>query len=286
MSLFAPEELERYRRHIVLPEVGGPGQARLKRASVLVVGAGGLGSPLLMYLAAAGVGRIGIVDDDAVDLTNLQRQVVHGTPDIGRPKVESAAERLKALNPHVTVETHPERLTAENALSIIERYDVVADGSDNFATRYLVSDACFFAKKPLVWAAIGQFTGQLSVFKPFEKDEDGRPLPGYRDLLPEPPPPGAVPSCAEAGVIGALPGVMGSLQAMETLKEILGLGQSLAGWLLLYDALDTTFTKVRLKWRPDNPLTGENPTIRDLSIHAGAEAAAACARKGEPANET
>ena len=281
MSLFSPEELERYRRHIILPEVGGPGQARLKQASVLVVGAGGLGSPLLMYLAAAGVGRIGIVDDDRVDLTNLQRQVVHGTPDIGRPKVESAAERLEAINPHVVVEVFPERLTAANALSIIERFDVVADGSDNFATRYLVSDACYFARKPLVWAAIGQFTGQLSVFKPHERDADGRPLPGYRDLLPEPPPPGAVPSCAEAGVIGALPGVMGSLQAMEVLKEILGLGRSLAGWLLLYDALDTEFTKVRLKWRPDNPLTGENPTIHDLSVHAGADMQPACARPSE-----
>jgi adenylyltransferase/sulfurtransferase len=276
MADFAPEELERYRRHIILPEVGGPGQARLKQASVLVVGAGGLGSPLLMYLAAAGVGRIGIIDDDVVDLTNLQRQIVHGTPDIGRSKVESAAARLAAINPHVRVETHAERLTAANALEIIGRYDVVADGSDNFATRYLVSDACFFARRPLVWAAIGQFTGQLSVFKPHERDAEGRPLPGYRDLLPEPPPPGSVPSCAEAGVIGALPGVMGSLQAMEVLKEILGIGRSLAGWLLLYDGLDAEFTKVRLKWRPDNPLTGERPTIKDLSVHAKGDASSAC----------
>ncbi len=273
---FLPEELERYRRHIILREVGGPGQARLKAASVLVIGAGGLGAPLLMYLAAAGVGRIGIIDDDAVDLSNLQRQVIHSTEAIGMPKVQSAAERLRAINPHVEVETFRERLEAANALDIVGHYDIVADGSDNFATRYLVSDACFFARRPLVSAAVGQFTGQLSTFRPYEKDADGRPLPGYRDLLPEPPPPEAAPSCAEAGIIGALPGVMGSLQAMEVIKEILGLGKSLAGWLLLYDALDTEFMKIRLSWRPDNPLTGVNPTITDLSVHVEATGESSC----------
>ncbi len=276
MADFLPEELERYRRHIILREVGGPGQARLKAASVLVIGAGGLGAPLLMYLAAAGVGRIGIIDDDAVDLSNLQRQVIHSTEAIGIPKVQSAAERLRAINPHVEVETFRERLEAANALDIVGRYDIVADGSDNFATRYLVSDACFFARRPLVSAAVGQFTGQLSTFRPYEKDADGRPLPGYRDLLPEPPPPEAAPSCAEAGIIGALPGVMGSLQAMEVIKEILGLGKSLAGWLLLYDALDTEFMKIRLSWRPDNPLTGVNPTITDLSVHVEATGESSC----------
>ncbi len=277
MPQFTKEELERYRRHIVLPEVGGAGQAKLKAASVLVVGAGGLGSPVIMYLAAAGVGRIGIVDDDAVDLSNLQRQIIHATSDVGRAKAESAAAFVERLNPHVTVEALPFRLRAENALEVISRYDVVVDGSDNFATRYLVSDACYFAKKPLIWGAIGQFTGQLSVFKPYERDADGQPLAGYRDLLPEAPPPGSVPSCAEAGVIGALPGVIGALQAMEAIKEIVGFGTSLAGWLLLYDALDTSFTKVRLKWRPDNPLTGRTPTITDLSVHAGREHETSCA---------
>ena len=265
MADFTAEELERYRRHIILREVGGPGQARLKAASVLVVGAGGLGSPLLMYLAAAGVGRIGIVDDDAVDLSNLQRQVVHTSARIGTPKVESAAAALRALNPHVTIEAHATRLTADNAMDLIAGHDVVADGSDNFATRYLVSDACFFARKPLVWGAVGQFTGQLSTFRPYEKDENGRPLPGYRDLLPEAPPEGSVPSCAEAGVIGALPGVIGALMAMEVIKEILGIGESLAGQLILYEALSAEFMKIRLSWRPDNPLTGENPTIRSLT---------------------
>ncbi len=267
MSSFSEEELERYRRHIILREVGGPGQARLKGSSVLVVGAGGLGAPLLMYLAAAGVGRIGIIDDDAVDLSNLQRQVIHDTGSLGRPKVESARQRIAAINPHVEVEAFPFRLDAENALEIVSAFDIVADGCDNFATRYLVSDACHFARRPLVSGAVGQFTGQLATFKPYETGEDGHPLPGYRDLLPEAPPPGAAPSCAEAGIIGALPGVIGALQAMEVIKELLSLGASLAGWLLLYDALETEFTKIRLKWRPDNPLTGENPTITDLSIH-------------------
>ena len=265
MPQFTKEELERYRRHIVLKDFGGPAQAKLKDSAVLIVGAGGLGSPAALYLAATGVGRLGISDDDVVSLSNLQRQVLHATSRIGRPKTESAVETLREVNPHVQVEPLQMRLTPENALEIIQRYDLVIDGSDNFATRYLVSDACFFAKKPLVWGAIGQFTGQLSTFKPYEKDENGQPLPGYRDFLPEPPPPGAVPSCAEAGVIGALPGVIGSLQAMEAIKELTGIGQSLAGWLILYEALSAEFMKIRLSWRPDNPLTGEHPAIRSLA---------------------
>ena len=268
MTQFTDEELKRYRRHMVLADFGGEGQKRLKESSVLVVGAGGLGAPLLMYLAAAGVGRIGIVDSDTVSLSNLQRQIVHATPDIGRKKTASAKDTLAALNPHVEIVTHDTWLTADNALDLIGQYDLVADGTDTFATRYLVSDACYFAKKPLVWAAIGEFSGQLSVFKPHEKDENGTPLPGYRDLLPEPPPEGTVPTCREAGVIGALPGILGSMQAMEVIKELTGIGESLAGWLLLYDALSAECMKVRLKARPDNPLTGENPTITALSVHA------------------
>ncbi len=265
MAQFTTEELERYRRHIVLKDFGGPAQARLKDSAVLIVGAGGLSSPAALYLAAAGVGRLGIIDDDVVSLSNLQRQVLHATSRIGRPKTESAVETLREINPHVTVEPLNMRLTPENALKVIENHDLVVDGSDNFATRFLVSDACFFARKPLVWGAIGQFTGQLATFKPYEKDDNGQPLPGYRDFLPEPPPPGAAPSCAEAGVIGALPGVIGSLQAMEAIKELTGVGQSLAGWLILYEALSSEFMKIRLAHRPDNPLTGENPTIRSLA---------------------
>ncbi len=265
MPLFTAEELKRYRRHMVLADFGGEGQKRLKLSSVLIIGAGGLGSPAALYLAAAGVGRLGIVDDDVVSLSNLQRQILHTTPRIGLPKVESAQRTLERINPHVQVEPLHTRLTADNALEIITRYDLVVDGTDNFFTRYLVSDACFFARKPLVWAAIGQFTGQLSVFKPYEKDENGTPLPGYRDFLPKPPPEGSVPTCPEAGVIGALPGVMGAMQAMEAIKELARVGESLAGWLVIYEALSTQFIKIRLAHRPDNPLTGENPSIRSLA---------------------
>ena len=207
--MLTPEELERYARHIVLHEVGGPGQNALKRARVLVIGAGGLGAPVLLYLAAAGVGTIGIVDDDAVSLSNLQRQVIHGTPDIGVPKVDSAAAVIRRLNPHVAVELHPVRLTAANALDLIARYDVVADGSDNFTTRYLVSDTCFFAKKPLVTAAMGTFDGTLTTIRAHERGRDGTPNPTYRCLFPEAPPPGTVPTCAEAGVLGAMAGMLG-----------------------------------------------------------------------------
>ena len=234
--MLGPDELERYARHIVLREVGGPGQAALKRARVLVIGAGGLGAPVLLYLAAAGVGTLGVIDDDAVALSNLQRQVIHGTPEIGEPKVASAAAAIRRLNPHVAVETHAARLAAGNALELIGRYDIVADGSDNFATRYLVSDACFFAKKPLVTAAVGVFDGTLTTIRAHERGADGKPNPTYRCLFPEPPPPGTVPACAEAGILGALTGVLGSMMALEVIREIVGFGEGLVGRLVMFDA--------------------------------------------------
>jgi adenylyltransferase/sulfurtransferase len=261
-------ELERYARHIVLREVGGPGQAKLKAARVLVVGAGGLGAPVLMYLAAAGIGTLGIVDDDTVSLSNLQRQVIFGTGDIGRAKAECAAAAVTRLNPHVTAEPHAVRLTAANALDLIGRYDLVADGSDNFATRYLVSDACYFAKKPLITAALGTFDGSLTTIRAHEKSADGTPNPTYRCLFPEPPPPGTVPACAEAGVLGALPGVLGSLMALEIVREIVGFGDGLTGRLLMVDARALRFETLEYAWDKDNPLSGEGATIRDLSIHA------------------
>src|ERR1700723_3611857 len=217
--MLSSEELERYPRHIVLREVGGPGQAVLKEAAVLVIGAGGLGAPALMYLAAAGVGTLGVIDDDVVSLSNLQRQIIHATPDIGTPKVDSAAAEIKRLNPHVAVEQHGVRLTAHNALDLIKGYDIVADGSDNFATRYLVADACYFAKKPLVTAALGVFDGTLTTIRAHGRGDDGKPNPTYRCLFPEPPPPGTVPACAEAGVLGALAGVIGSMAALEVIRE-------------------------------------------------------------------
>jgi molybdopterin-synthase adenylyltransferase len=276
MTLTAPE-IERYKRHLVLRQVGGQGQQKLQAARVLVIGAGGLGSPVLMYLAAAGVGTLGIIDDDRVSLDNLQRQIVHDTPRVGAAKVESAKEAIARLNPHVEVETWDERIGATNALSVISRYDIVADGSDNFATRYLVSDACCLAKRPLVFAAVGPFDGYVTTFKPYEKGPDGAPYPSYRCLFPEAPPPGTVANCAEVGVLGAAVGVVGTLQATEVLKEILGLGESLAGRLLLYDALAQRFTEIKVAWDSANPLTGTAPTIRDLSIHAGADAATCAA---------
>jgi adenylyltransferase/sulfurtransferase len=268
--MLTPEELERYARHIVLREVGGPGQNALKRARVLVVGAGGLGAPALLYLAAAGVGTIGIVDDDAVSLSNLQRQVIHGTPDIGAPKTDSAAAVIRRLNPHVAVELHPTRLVAGNALDLIARYDIVADGSDNFATRYLVSDACFFAKKPLVTAAMGTFDGTLTTIRAHERTSDGTPNPTYRCLFPEPPPPGTVPACAEAGVLGAMAGVLGAMMAMEVIREIVGFGEGLVGRLVMLDARSMRFETLRYSWDPANPLSGSQATIRDLSVHAEA----------------
>jgi adenylyltransferase/sulfurtransferase len=259
--MLTPDELERYARHIVLREVGGPGQAALGRARVLVIGAGGLGAPVLLYLAAAGVGTLGVIDDDIVALSNLQRQVIHGTPDIGTPKVASAASAIQKLNPHVKVLTHAERLTAANALALVSAYDIVADGSDNFATRYLVSDACYFAKKPLVTAAVGTFDGTLTTIRAHERGADGKPNPSYRCLFPEPPPPGTVPACAEAGILGALTGVLGSMMALEVIREIVGFGEGLVGRLLMVDARAMRFETLGYAW-DDNPLSGEKLTIR------------------------
>jgi adenylyltransferase/sulfurtransferase len=266
--VLTPDELERYARHIVLREVGGPGQAALKRARVLVIGAGGLGAPVLMYLAAAGVGTLGVIDDDVVSLSNLQRQVIHATGDLGAPKVDSAADAIARLNPHVAVKTHQMRLTAANALDIIGQYDVVADGSDNFATRYLVSDACFFAKRPLVTAAVGTFDGTLTTIRAHESGKDGKLNPTYRCLFPEPPPAGSVPACAEAGVLGALTGVLGSMMALEVIREIVGFGAGLVGRLLMVDTRAMRFETLNYAWDPGNPLSGEKSTIKDLSGHA------------------
>lgn len=241
------DEIERYARHLVLSDVGGPGQARLKAARVLVIGAGGLGAPLIQYLAAAGIGTIGIVDDDTVSLSNLQRQVIHGTPDIGRPKVESAAQAVARLNPHVAVEPHDLRLTPDNARELVAAYDLVADGCDNFETRYAVADACEAVGRPLVTAALGRFDGSLTTIRAHETGPDGTRNPSYRCLFPDPPPPGAIPACAEAGVLGALAGVMGSLMAMEVIREIVGFGDGLTGRLLMVDARSMRFSEVRYR---------------------------------------
>ena len=245
-------QFERYARHLILDEVGEAGQAKLMSARVLVVGAGGLGSPLLLYLAAAGVGTLGIVDDDAVDLSNLQRQIVHPTARIGVTKVESARSTLAALNPEVAVETHLARLDEKNVEALVGAYDLVADGSDNFATRYLLNDVCYRLKKTLVGAALSPFEGQLSTFKAYL----GKPHPCYRCLFREPPPPDSVPRCVEAGILGAVAGVIGTLQATEVLKELLGLGESLSGTLLLYDALRADFHRIKLPRDPDCPTCG------------------------------
>ena len=263
----SPQEIDRYKRHLVLHDVGGAGQQKLKAARVLVIGAGGLGSPVLQYLAAAGAGTLGIIDDDAVSLSNLQRQVIHGSSDVGRPKVDSAAARIAEINPHVNVEPYNERLTARNALALFARYDLIADGSDNFATRYLVNDACYFAKRPLVTAALGPFEGYLSTYRAFDTGPDGNPRPSYRCVFPEAPPPGTVPNCSEAGILGAVAGVMGTLMAVEILKELIGAGDTMAGRMLIYDARATSFTTVKVAWDPDNPLNGNSPAIFDLSVH-------------------
>lgn len=252
------DELERYARHIVLRDVGGPGQARIRAARVLVVGAGGLGSPVIQYLAAAGIGTIGIADDDVVSLSNLQRQVIHATPDVGRPKTDSAAEAVGALNPGVAVETHPVRLDSANARLLVGSYDLVVDGSDNFATRYTVSDACFHEGRPLVTGALGQFDGSVTTLRPHETGPGGLPNPTYRCLFPVAPPPGAVPTCAEAGILGALAGLVGSAMALEVLREIVGFGDGLVGRLLVVDALAMRFETLRYAWDEANPLNGRS----------------------------
>jgi molybdopterin/thiamine biosynthesis adenylyltransferase len=255
-AMFSPEEVERYARHLVLRDIGGPGQQKLKAARVLIIGAGGLGSPLIQYLAAAGVGELGIVDDDAVSRSNLQRQVLFGTPDIGRAKVDCAAAAVARLNPNVKVTPMRLRLSPENARGLVAGWSIVADGSDNFATRYALSDACFYERRPLVTAAIGAFDGSLTTLRPFEKNAAGKPNPTYRCLFPEPPPPGSVPVCAEAGVLGALVGVLGALMALEVIREIVGFGTSLVGRLLLVDALNMRFETVTYDWDKTNPLNG------------------------------
>ena len=254
--MLSPEEIERYARHIVLHHVGGPGQQKLKNARVLVVGAGGLGSPVLQYLAAAGVGTIGVVDDDTVSLSNLQRQVLHGTPDIGRAKVDSARAAMERLNPHVKVMPLNMRLNYENISEILTSFDIVADGSDNFTTRYLVSDACFHAKKPLITGAVGAFDGSLTTLRPFETGKDGKPNPTYRCLFPDAPPPGSVPACAEAGVLGALTGIVGTMMALEIIREIVGFGEGLVGRILLIDTMSMRFDTMTYAWDPANPLNG------------------------------
>ena len=250
-------ELSRYARHLSLPEIGREGQIRFKRARVLVVGAGGLGSPLALYLAAAGIGTLGLVDFDDVDATNLQRQILHGTKDVGRPKLDSARDRLADVNPNVTVVTYPVRLDSENAMEIIADYDVVVDGTDNFPTRYLVNDACVLSGKPNVYGSIFRWEGQVSVF-----GVAGGPC--YRCLFREPPPPGLVPNCAEAGVLGVLPGVIGSLQALEVIKIVLGTGKTLSGRLLIFDALELSWREVALRRNPDCPVCGDEPTQTGL----------------------
>lgn len=257
-------QIQRYARHIVLQEVGGAGQERLLAAKALVVGAGGLGSPLVMYLAAAGVGTIGVVDDDEVSLSNLQRQIAHGTADVGRPKVESAAETMARLNPDVRVAPHRMRLDAANALELVAGYDIVADGSDNFATRFLLNDACFFARRTLVSGAVLRFDGQVATFKAHEPGEN----PCYRCIFGEAPPADLVPTCASGGVLGALAGVVGTLQATEVLKELLGVGAGLSGRLLIYDGLAAEFRKIRVRRDPDCRLCGARATIRGLAQHA------------------
>lgn len=278
MDDFSDAQIERYARHLVMPEIGEEGQRRLMKARVLVVGAGGLGSPVLLYLAAGGIGTLGVIDDDHVDLSNLQRQVVHSTPDVGRSKVESARSRLKAINPEAKVELHPVRLTPGNALSIISSYDIVADGSDNFATRYLVADACHLAGRPLVSAAMMRFDGQLSVYRShLGHGPDGTANPCWRCIYPEQPDGNLKNSCADVGVLAMLPGVLGTLQATEVVKEILGIGRSLAGRLLLYEGLDARLSELRIKADPACPLCGEEPIIVELDASRYGMAGPACA---------
>ena len=251
------QEVERYSRHLIMPEVGMDGQLKLKAASVLCIGVGGLGSPVAMYLAAAGVGRLGVVDFDVVDYSNLQRQVIHGTPDVGRSKLESARDKLVAINPEVTIDMHETALSSSNAFDVLGDYDIVVDGTDNFPTRYLVNDACVLLRKPNVFGSIFRFEGQVSVFA----TEQG---PCYRCLYPEPPPPGLVPSCAEGGVLGILPGVIGTIQATETVKLIIGVGEPLINRFMIYDALRMKFRELKLRRDPDCPVCGDRPTVTQL----------------------
>ena len=260
IASLSPGELVRYSRHVILPEVGIAGQQRLKTARVLCVGLGGLGSPAALYLAAAGVGTIGLIDDDRVDVTNLQRQVIHGTPDVGRSKLASAVDRLHAINPLVAIEPYGERLTAANALAIVAAFDVVVDGTDNFPTRYLVNDACVLARRPNVYGSVSRFEGQAAVFA----SEGG---PCYRCLHPEPPPAGLIPSCAEGGVLGVLPGIVGTIQATEAIKIVLGIGEPLVGRFLIYDALRMRFREIVLRRDPACPACGERPSIRELRAY-------------------
>src|SRR3989449_3907582 len=252
------DEIRRYSRHLILPEVGLSGQKKICSTSVLCIGAGGLGSPIAMYLAAAGIGKLGILDFDSVDFSNLQRQIIHGTEDVGRPKTQSARETIAGINPNVEVVIHNTRLTSDNAFDILRPYDLVVDGTDNFPTRYLTNDACVLLKKPNIYGSIFRFEGQASVFAPHLGG------PCYRCLYPEPPPPGIVPSCAEGGVLGVLPGIIGTIQATEILKLALGKGSSLIGRLLLFNALDMKFRELKLRRDPQCPLCGENPTITEL----------------------
>jgi len=256
--MFTEEQVQRYSRHIILPNIGGKGQRKLLDSSVLVIGAGGLGSPVAMYLAAAGIGKLGIVDFDQVDITNLQRQILHTTADVGRSKVASAVEHLRAINPTIEVVGHETLLFSTNVFEIFEGYDVIVDGTDNFPVRYLVNDATQFTDKPLVYGSIYQFEGQATVFMP------GQETPCYRCLFPAPPPPGTVPSCAEGGVFGVLPGVIGSIQATEAIKIITGEGDTLEGRLLLYDALAMDFQEMKIRWDADCPVCGKDPTITEL----------------------
>ena len=256
--MFTEEQVQRYSRHIILPNIGGKGQRKLLDSSVLVIGAGGLGSPVAMYLAAAGIGKLGIVDFDQVDVTNLQRQILHNTADVGRSKVASAVEHLRAINPTIEVVGHETLLFSTNVFEIFEGYDVIVDGTDNFPVRYLVNDATQFTGKPLVYGSIYQFEGQATVFTP------GQETPCYRCLFPAPPPPGTVPSCAEGGVFGVLPGVIGSIQATEAIKIITGEGDTLEGRLLLYDALAMDFQEMKIRWDADCPVCGKDPTITEL----------------------
>ncbi|WP_457652696.1 molybdopterin-synthase adenylyltransferase MoeB [Rhodocaloribacter sp.] len=277
----SPEEIRRYSRHLILPDVGLEGQRKLKAASVLLIGAGGLGSPLAMYLAAAGVGRLGLVDFDVVDESNLQRQLLHGTSDVGRSKLDSARDRLREINPHVHVETYETRLTSENALDLVAEYDLVADGTDNFPTRYLVNDASVLTGTPNVYGSIFRFEGQASVF--------GAPGgPCYRCLYPEPPPPGLVPSCAEGGVLGVLPGIVGALQATEVVKWITGIGEPLVGRLLLFDALAMTFRTLKVRRDPNCPVCGDHPAVTELidyEVFCGIPQAKAAEARAEPVPE-